>query len=59
MQGFGYLLQPQWCCLLQFTPRESTKADKPSFCCPSDMLKNQIFFTFIVVLEAPIQDTFK
>jgi hypothetical protein len=58
MQGFGYLLQPQWCWLLQFTPRESTKADKPIFCCPR-VRKKKSFFTFIVGLEAPIQNTFK
>jgi hypothetical protein len=28
LQGFGYLLQPQWCCLLQFTlNQEGIKAD--------------------------------
>ncbi len=28
LQGFGYLLQPQWCCLLQFTHnQECIKAD--------------------------------
>jgi hypothetical protein len=28
LQGFGYLLQPQWCCLLQFTlNQESIKPD--------------------------------